>query len=444
LVINDARERTLTNSSEEAFVLHDLLESITMAGFVPTATLSSGGVLSSAAVQSTAAAAAQQTIATPIVTEESGPDAGDTNTSDLLQQAMNEVSFDPGSGVSYIEHSGEVVYVREDGKLVSLDGMIVSDDLAVMSVPQTTGVVVCGDQHGTVAMDVSRMFLKPENTGAVCDYLQSDQGLINETTSAPLTFSTAVENAYLNSENLPSQATCPIQIHNVCSLSNSQISEEEQNSAKTVLSDAARTDNAAPLGSSQNPIRIIQRGNKYTAMQHLTPDQLSQILQVIQEQQQVTPTKNPSSSSSAILYNPDAGSQVVYHVTTSSDSAEGKVSDKKTVVSTVSGAEHWHQRRTVRKRRKVDEKMTGSELSRQEKEEKKKHRPRTRSGRVSKPPPYMIKDYKHIHPVDYDEDYDDSDGGYSDFKNSGDEESVDGRRSKDDSLLDTCHPGKCA
>ena len=34
----------------------------------------------------------------------------------------------------------------------------------------------------------------------------------------------------------------------------------------------------------------------------------------------------------------------------------------------------------------------------------------------------MVKDYKQIHLVDWNEDYDDSDGGYSDYKASGDEE----------------------
>jgi hypothetical protein len=41
----------------------------------------------------------------------------------------------------------------------------------------------------------------------------------------------------------------------------------------------------------------------------------------------------------------------------------------------------------------------------------------------------MVKDYKHIHPVDWDEDYDDSDGGYSDYKgSSGEEDEVTGKR----------------
>ena len=40
------------------------------------------------------------------------------------------------------------------------------------------------------------------------------------------------------------------------------------------------------------------------------------------------------------------------------------------------------------------------------------------SGRVSKPPSHMVKDYKQIHRVDWYEDYDDDDGGYSDIYDS--------------------------
>lgn len=38
-----------------------------------------------------------------------------------------------------------------------------------------------------------------------------------------------------------------------------------------------------------------------------------------------------------------------------------------------------------------------------------------RSGRKSKPPAHLAKDYKAIHRVDWYEDYDDDDGGYSDI-----------------------------
>lgn len=52
-----------------------------------------------------------------------------------------------------------------------------------------------------------------------------------------------------------------------------------------------------------------------------------------------------------------------------------------------------------------------------EKEERKKALPRTRSGRLSRPPRHMVKDYKRIHHLDFAEpDLDDSDGGYSDYR----------------------------
>ena len=53
----------------------------------------------------------------------------------------------------------------------------------------------------------------------------------------------------------------------------------------------------------------------------------------------------------------------------------------------------------------------------EEREGKKKLLPRTRSGRVSKPPRHMVKDYKRLHHLDFAQpDLDDSDGGYSDYR----------------------------
>ena len=55
---------------------------------------------------------------------------------------------------------------------------------------------------------------------------------------------------------------------------------------------------------------------------------------------------------------------------------------------------------------------------------------------VSKPPKHMMKDYKHIHVLDWDEDYDDSDGGYSDYKGSDEE----GRRNREEQLKEEANP----
>ncbi|KAL8619688.1 hypothetical protein ACOMHN_019743 [Nucella lapillus] len=189
----------------------------------------------------------------------------------------------------------------------------------------------------------------------------------------------------------------------------------------------------APLGSSQNPIRIIQQGNSYTPLQELPPEQMAQIMQVVHTQQVA---RNTHEAGGSVVINPRNNTQVMYRVIYPSELHKGQqtllqVTPKGTTVSSVPVKETTIQlpKRPYRKRGKDDEedKMDGPEMSKEEKEERKKHRPRTRSGRVSKPPKHMVKDYKHIHVLDWDEDYDDSDGGYSDYKGSDEE----GGRGKD-------------
>jgi len=53
-----------------------------------------------------------------------------------------------------------------------------------------------------------------------------------------------------------------------------------QQSGSTMTVGSENLDNSHPLGSSENPIRIVQQGNKYTSMQELSPGQLNQIMQV--------------------------------------------------------------------------------------------------------------------------------------------------------------------
>ena len=179
--------------------------------------------------------------------------------------------------------------------------------------------------------------------------------------------------------------------------------------------------NGAPLGSSQNPIRIVQQGNQYTPMQHLSTDQLHQIMQVLQQQQVA---KSTSDEGSSILFNPQTNTRIVYRVIYPSELHKASNSQGPQTRTVVIGD---NIKRPYRKRLKIDEededKYDGPELSKEEKEERKKHRPRTRSGRISKPPKHMVKDYKHIHVLDMDEEEaaDDSDGGYSDFKYSEDD-----------------------
>lgn len=180
--------------------------------------------------------------------------------------------------------------------------------------------------------------------------------------------------------------------------------------------------NEAPLGSSQNPIRIIQQGNQYTPVQQLSKEQLQQIMHVVQQQQSL---KNPGSS---VLYNTQTNTKIVYRVIYPSQlhrEGENQAAGHQGIFT---------PKRTYKKRLKDEEpeRIEGPELSREEKEMRKKTRPKTRSGRVSKPPKHMVKDFKHIHVLDYDEDYDDDDGGYSDFKYSEEEEGERFTRKDDD------------
>ena len=203
-----------------------------------------------------------------------------------------------------------------------------------------------------------------------------------------------------------------------------------------------------PLGSSGNPIRIIQQGNKYTSVQQLTPEQVAQIMQVVQQQQLAQTTTQGGGSS--VLFNPQTQTRIVYRVIYPSElhskttgtpgtivtGTSSKIVGPKTITVPKQMLTLGTQRRPYRKRiKEEDDKVDGPELTREEKETKKKHRPRTRSGRVSRPPKHMVQDYKHIHHLDWEEDQDDSDGGYSDYKVS-DEESSKRDSSRESALLD--------
>ena len=202
----------------------------------------------------------------------------------------------------------------------------------------------------------------------------------------------------------------------------------------TVVMPNKSTPTDAPLGSSQNPIRIVQQGNQYTSLQQLTQEQLSQIMQVVQEQQ-VAKAANGTSGSS-VLFNPVTNTRIVYRVIYPSELhgtkkiAPALGRPKQTAIQvkvpsrSASSGPVGLQKRQYKKRRRhgeIDENADDPEISKEEKEHRKKQRPRTRSGRVSRPPKRMVQDYKHIHPLDYDEEYDDSDGGYSDYRVSDEE-----------------------
>lgn len=163
------------------------------------------------------------------------------------------------------------------------------------------------------------------------------------------------------------------------------------------------------FGLSQNSIKVVQQGNQLGTLQNLTQEQLGQLIRLVQQQR-----NNTSVNQETMFYDPNTQQRTVYKISYA-DQPVGNA-----LASTHSGTNATTANNSLQPKRQHIE--AADVLLKMDKEHKKKHRPRTRSGRVSKPPQYMVKDYKHIHPVDYDEDYDDSDGGYSDFKLSSGEE----------------------
>lgn len=142
----------------------------------------------------------------------------------------------------------------------------------------------------------------------------------------------------------------------------------------------------APLGSSQNPIRIIQQGNHYTSTQQLNPDQLAQIMQVIQEQQAVRQAKQMGGPS--VVYNPHTQTKIVYRVINPSDLHTKPPVSSPLVIQpnlerSYTGKRRGRKRKSDTKNEDEDASQQGPELSNREKEEKKKMRPKTRSGLFS-------------------------------------------------------------
>lgn len=182
----------------------------------------------------------------------------------------------------------------------------------------------------------------------------------------------------------------------------------------------------APLGSVQNPIQIIQNGSSYLATQALTEAQKQQITHVLQKQQAKRALETEGKS---VIYDPGTNTRIVCRIVHPSElqSKNSEPSTSEPIVRNPQAQEANSFRgrgrpRKLQCRKNKDEEKVNPMLSKEEREEKKKHRPRTRSGRISKPPSYMVKDYKRIHHLDFNEEpYDDSDGGYSDYQVSDDE-----------------------
>ncbi|CAG5096051.1 Similar to ZNF839: Zinc finger protein 839 (Homo sapiens) [Cotesia congregata] len=147
---------------------------------------------------------------------------------------------------------------------------------------------------------------------------------------------------------------------------------------------AGQTNLAKPLGSNENPIQIVQQGHTFHSSQKLTQSQLKQIAHVLQQRSQESSIPNE---------------KIVYRVVFPEE-LDLRIRNPMNLLKSRGG-----------KRGRPKKKPTKSMI-----DERKKHVARTRSGRLSRPPKHIVRDYKHLHHLDFMEpDLDDSDGGYSDY-----------------------------
>nr|CAD7603410.1 unnamed protein product [Timema genevievae] len=242
----------------------------------------------------------------------------------------------------------------------------------------------------------------------------------------------------------------------------------------------AKVNSLKPLGSSENPIQLVQHGtsfhslvqHKSSALDHATTEaglvllwdvilfyspphpevighsvqtlsesQLRQIATVLQQQNlDSTPrTKN-------VLYDAETKTRIIYRVVYPEDldlHEPGSPSDRKGYSVRGRGKRGRPPKSAVRGPGRYDNRSVDMDLDEDgmlndsTKDERKKLLPRTRSGRLSRPPRHMVKDYKRLHHLDFaDADLDDSDGGYSDYQVSEPEEGEPEKAESKEELLE--------
>ncbi|XP_076033893.1 uncharacterized protein LOC143020894 isoform X2 [Oratosquilla oratoria] len=166
-----------------------------------------------------------------------------------------------------------------------------------------------------------------------------------------------------------------------------------------------------PLGSSENPIQLVQQGNTFQALQPLQEKQLQQITALLQQHKFTTPFAKDHNE----IFDPETNMRIVYKVVYPEETLGNEKSSKR------GKKKQTKKEKENQRKRKIfgvedSSLMTETQLK-EEKEERKRQISRTRSGRISRPPRHIVRDYKRLHPVDYEQlDLDDSLGGYSDYE----------------------------
>ncbi|XP_014205528.1 uncharacterized protein LOC106637311 isoform X2 [Copidosoma floridanum] len=153
------------------------------------------------------------------------------------------------------------------------------------------------------------------------------------------------------------------------------------------------------LGSSDNPVQIVQQGDTYHSVNRLTQAQLKVIAEALQQRNQ-----NSANSKEKILYRLSFNDELDLRMLQKAD---------------VNSSKNSKRGRPKKGSAKASVVPVKSEEQSESKDDRNKIVARTRSGRLSRPPRHMVRDYKHLNHVDLTQpDLDDSGGGYSDYTTS--------------------------
>ncbi|XP_015172909.1 PREDICTED: uncharacterized protein LOC107064591 [Polistes dominula] len=188
----------------------------------------------------------------------------------------------------------------------------------------------------------------------------------------------------------------------------SKINKKSKGIPSTKSTNPETIDTSKPLGSSENPIQIVQQGHHFRSTQQLSPNCLKKIFNIINQRNQLEETSM-------------SDKKIVYRVLLPEELASN-LNNPGTLIKNRGGKRGRPKKNAIRPSLIPSKTATIPEEEQVElKDDKKKGIARTRSGRVTRPPRHMVRDYKHLHHSDFlQPDLDDSDGGYSDYNTNND------------------------
>ena len=191
-------------------------------------------------------------------------------------------------------------------------------------------------------------------------------------------------------------------------------------------------DSRKPLGSSENPIQLVQKGHTFQALQPIQEKHIEQITSLLQQRK-----IRRGSSVKDELFDPNTNMRIVYRLINPDDLTQTSLNNPEEILSD-DDDEDIDVEVTVLETEEEKEKRLKESLYNDNKdlmnkgsdrlnvdildintEKSKVKRPlasRTRSGRISRPPKHMLKDFDHLPPGNFDKDDQHATLGYREYE----------------------------